>query len=120
MNILKTFGAAEIMFSEIATHMGYIRRHVDIRHHAIACLQEISSFKKLRQTIFTTFGITSADITFLEKTFASVEYAHEALVQYFTALKDGEETVMDNPTAMIFLQYIYDRLKDMRTYFEIQ
>lgn len=120
MNITKTFGEAEATFSEIAGHMGYIRRHVDIRHHAVQCLQQISTLKKLRQTIFTTFGITSADITFLEKSFASIEYAHEALIQYFTALKDGEETVMDNPTAMIFLQFIYDRLKDMRTYFEIQ
>lgn len=120
MKILKTFGVAEITFGEIAAHMGYIRRHVDIRHHAAICLQQISKLKQLRQTIFTTFGITSADVAFLEKTFASIEYANEALVQYFTALKDGEETGMDNPTAMIFLQFIYDRLKDMRTYFEIQ
>lgn len=120
MNITKTFGVAEIIFSEIAAHMQHIRRHVDVRHHAALSLQRISSLKKLRETIFTTFGITSADVAFLEKTFASIEYANEALVQYFAALKDGEETGMDNPTAMIFLQFIYDRLKDMRTYFEIQ
>lgn len=120
MKITETFGVAEIIFSEVAAHMGQIRRNVNVRHHAALSVQQMHSVRKLRQTIFTTFGITPSDISFLERTFSSMEYAHEALLQYFTALKEGEETTMDAPTAMIFLQFMYDRLKDMRTYFEIQ
>lgn len=117
---LTLFATVMLTIDVAAASLHCILNNDNRQQQAAQCLQQIRRIPKLQQQIATAFCASEADSRYVEKKFTAIQYTVQQLTLYTTAVKNGEEAPFDIWTAIVFLHYIDDRLKEIRTYFEIQ
>lgn len=114
------FATATLIIDNAAASLHCILNNDNRQQQAAQCLQQIRRIPKLQQQIAAAFCTSEEHTRYVEKKCTAMLYTVQQLTLYTTAVKNGDEAPFDIWTAIVFLHYIDDRLKEIRTYFEIQ
>lgn len=113
------FATAALTIDAAAAALHNILDKNNAQQQAAQCLQNIRSIPRLQKQI-ANLCTRQEQQHYVQKKCIAMEYTVQQLVLYTTAVKNGEPEPFDIWTAIVFLHYIDDRLKEIRTYFEIQ
>lgn len=114
------FATTGITIDAAATALHNILNNNNVQQQAAQGLQSMQRLYHLQKQITTTLCTREEDLHYVQKKHVAMEYTIQQLVRYTTDVKNNKPEPFDIWTAIVFLHYINDRIKEIRTYFEIQ